>query len=639
MKTGEKLCRNKCWMVLLSLAAVGGLFLYCYGKVPFMMTNDNFYLKSIVSGEMTGTPEFRMYYIGVVFGGVVSALYKLFPGGAWYGIVITASMGAALAYLLYRILEACSSLLTQMFATFSFVFLTFGFFTVHIVKSEYTTITGIVGCAALLALYLLDETRETKFYLKELIPVTLFSVWSVGMRDKAYYMLLPFIGMIFVGKLFDAYAAEKWINEKGEWREKHSGIQTEVKWGKTAKRLAGTKAAEQTKKQNLGLLCGTLAFFLFVVITVTTLAYGDSGWRTFRVYTKARERVFDYYGFPDYESHRGLYEKLGITQSSYEAVTKHYNIMLDSAINEHSMMVLAETGKQETDLVKGNLGKRIGNLVTQFWERNFTSYAERPINILVYLLYLMVLPVSLLMRKKKAVRDVAFVLVARSFLWIYLIDGGRFPTRVTQIIYTAELFMLVGIAIRYRLWKVFVVRKGDKAFPVGAVFGVVLLCAACARFGVPVARAHISEVHSWYDFSSSYRELQEYFAENSDKFYYFDMSHLYFEEEVFEQPRMVYDEALGEMAHAQHNYLYMGSWMAKSPWYDKVFDKLGITDAGEALITDDRVFLLYQEVDFDSWDFLERYYEEHYPGSELRVVDEFVTSNGTKYDIIKGFWK
>ncbi len=167
---------------------------------------------------------------------------------------------------------------------------------------------------------------------------------------------------------------------------------------------------------------------------------------------------------------------------------------------------------------------------------------------------------------------------------------------------------------------------------------VLLLCAACIRFGVPVARAHIAETRSFYEFSSSYRELQDYLAANRDKFYYFDMSHLYFEEEVFEKPEMLRNAA-GKAVHAQHNYLYMGSWMPNSPWYDKVFTQLGITDIGEALTAKDNVYLLYQEVDFDSWDFLKRYYEDHYPGCELRVVDEFTTTNGTKYDIIKGFWK
>ena len=166
---------------------------------------------------------------------------------------------------------------------------------------------------------------------------------------------------------------------------------------------------------------------------------------------------------------------------------------------------------------------------------------------------------------------------------------------------------------------------------------LLLLCLACARFGVPVAKAHIGEARSWYEFSSSYRELQEYLAENSDKFYYFDMSHLYFEEEVFERPRLIRDEATGRMVQAKDNYLYMGSWMPKSPWYDKVFSELGVEDIGEALITHENIYLLYQEVDFDSWDFLIQYYADHYPGSRLEIVDTFVTSNGTKYDIIKGF--
>ncbi|MBQ8117119.1 MAG: hypothetical protein IJ794_07430 [Lachnospiraceae bacterium] len=601
MKISEKLCGNKFWTALLAAVTVGGLFFYCYAQVPFMMTNDNFYLKSIVSGEMTGTPEFRMYYMGIVFGGVVSTMYRLFPGGVWYGLAMVASVGAALAYLLHCILRECRTVVMQLGASAIFFFLTFGFFTRHIVKSEFTTVTGIVGCASLLALYLLDESRDHRSYGKSMLPMLLFSIWSAGMRDKAYYMLLPFAGMIFLGKFYDVCISGKKENRK-----------------------------------NFFLLCVGIGGALLILWFGTAVAYGGDDWQTFRAYTDASEEVFDYYGFPDYDSHRELYEELGITRSSFEAVTGHYNILLDPAINEHSMKTLAATGKRETMADKGGAGARIIRVAEQFFERNITSYTERPTNILVYLLYLMVWLFALAGRRKKAVRDVLFVMTGSLFLWVYLIDGGRFPTRVTQIIFTAELFLLVGIVLRHRLWEVLMIRRAGKVFPAGAVMCVLLLCAACIRFGVPVARAHIAETRSFYEFSSSYRELQDYLAANRDKFYYFDMSHLYFEEEVFEKPEMIRDAA-GKTVHAQHNYLYMGSWMPNSPWYDKVFAQLGITDIGEALMTKDNVYLLYQEVDFDSWDFLKRYYEEHYPGCELRVVDEFTTTNGTKYDIIKGF--
>lgn len=604
MKIQAKLCENSFWTALLAVTAVCGVFAYCYLRVPFMMTNDNFYLKSIVSGEMTGTPEARMYYIGIVFGGVVSLLYRLFPGSAWYGIAVTLSLMAAFSYLLFRILNVCRTHVMRACAIVLFDWLLFGFFTQHIVKSEWTTITGIVGCASLLALYLLDESLDCHVYRKALVSLVLLSVWSVSMRDKAYYMLIPFIGMIFLGKLQDAYVS-----------------------------------GEKKNRQNLMALGLALAGAMLIFHLGTAIAYGSSAWREFRVYTDASEEVFGFYGFPDYESHQSLYEEAGIQKSSYEAITGHYNILLDPAINAHSMTLLSDVGKKENAAAKGSLGKRAQTFAEQFTERAITSYAERPVNILVYLVYLLVIPAAVFMKRRRAVRDIVYVGVASAFLWIYLIDGGRFPTRVTQIIYIAQVFLAVGIVIRYRLWELLQIKKGERIYPVGAVAGVMILCVACARFGIPTAKAHISEAESWYAFSTAYRELQEYLAANSDKFYYFDMSHLYFEEEVFQKPHMVYDAAAGKPVPVKNNYLYMGSWMPKSPWYDKVFEQLGITDAGEALITHENIYLLYQEVDFDSWDFLNYYYEEHYPGSELRVVDEFIASNGTKYDIIKGYWQ
>ncbi len=586
---------------LLSCIVIGSVFLYCYRQAPFMMTNDNFYLKSIVSGEMTGAPEFRMYYMGIVFGGVVSMLYKLFPGVAWYGAAMTVSLAAVFSYLLYRILDACDSLISKALMALFTAFFIYGFFTQHIVKSEFTTITGIVGCASLLALYLLEERTERRLYWRAIVPVVLFAVWSVNMRDKAFYMLLPFIGMIFLGKLQDVYDAK----QKDGWR-------------------------------NLVLAGMSLAVAIALCYTGTMIAYRNDAWKEFRAYTDASELVFDYYGVPDYEEHRTIYDELGITKSSYEAITAHYNILLDPAINRYSMERLADVGEREK-ASKETLIQQTGRIAKRFVERNFTSYTERPINILVYLLYLCLVPAALILRKKKAVRDIVFVVVARMFLWIYLIDRGRFPARVTQIIYVAEVFLLVGIVIKHELWKVFMVKRGEHRLPAGMAAGILILCLACIRFGVPVAKAHMSEARSWYEFSESYRELQDYLTVNNDKFYYFDMSHLYFEEEVFQKPRMVYDMATGKQVPARNNYLYMGSWMPHSPWYDTVFADLGITDVGEALISHENVYLLYQEVDFDSWDFLERYYEEHYPGSFLRVVDEFTASNGTKYDVIKGF--
>ena len=432
MKKFANLNGNRWITVVWSVLAVVCVFAYCYHQTPFMMTNDNFYLKSIVSGEMTGTPEFRMYYIGIVFGGVVSGLYRFIAGVAWYGITLSATVVAALSYLLYRILKTCDKNVTKLTATLLFCFFAFGFFTQHIVKAEYTTITGIAGCASLLALYLLEECMEKKAYRRAMLPVLAFAVWSAGMRDKAFLMLLPFVGMIFLGKLLDAYAEQDGAVRKRRWH-------------------------------NLAFAGGIFAGVIVLLLAGTAVAYGRADWRVFRTYTNASEELFDFYGFPDYDSHNELYEELGITRSSYEAITTHYNILLDPAINVHSMQALAEVGREENRSEKGGIVARMHNVTEKFIERSFLSYADRPLNILTYLLYLFAVIAAFCLRKKGAVRDLAFLLIARMFLWLYLLDGGRFPARVTQIIYIAEIFLLVGTAIRHCLWKAFMISKGSWA--------------------------------------------------------------------------------------------------------------------------------------------------------------------------------
>nr|MCR5754920.1 hypothetical protein [Acetatifactor sp.] len=73
-----------------------------------------------------------------------------------------------------------------------------------------------------------------------------------------------------------------------------------------------------------------------------------------------------------------------------------------------------------------------------------------------------------------------------------------------------------------------------------------------------------------------------------------------------------------------------------SPWYQHKMEKEDITDIARALYEDDHVFLIYQVVDFDTRDFLDDYYAEHFPGTSLKVVDTFTSSNGFVYEIIHG---
>ncbi|MBQ4276315.1 MAG: hypothetical protein II717_07305, partial [Lachnospiraceae bacterium] len=213
---------------------------------------------------------------------------------------------------------------------------------------------------------------------------------------------------------------------------------------------------------------------------------------------------------------------------------------------------------------------------------------------------------------------------ARMFDWIYLVWNGRFPFRVTQIIYIAEFVLLVAIIIRYRLWEIERKKKEDKI--INPVFLAMLLfvLAAAIRFGIPVMKKNYESVKSFRQMSVCFEELEDYLENHSDNFYFFDMSHLYYMEELLSFKSAKYE-----------NYVYMGSWMPNSPWYNNKMKEWGIDSPAEALLEKDNVYIVYQEVDFDTRDFLDYYFEEHYPGTSIEVVDTFVSSNGFKYEILK----
>lgn len=550
-----------------------------------MMTNDNFYLKSIASGEVTGAYETHLYYMGIISGMIIKLGYMLLPKAPMFGMFFCFSTAAMLSYTLYRLLFSCKRMISAALLLFAYLFTVYAFFIQHIIKTEFTAITGFVGAEGIFSMFLLEEEKPFREYLKVLIPFVIFSLWSVGMRDKAYLMLLPFEGMILLGKLLSIILKK---NHKAE------------------------------EYRNFAALL--IAFIAVTVIGcgMNAIAYSGNEWKEFKRYTDASEKVYDFYGYPDYDENEELYSGLGITRSSYIAATEHYNILLDPAINADSMERLAYEGELLYNSKRGSFSDTIKDIFQKFIERNFTTYTERPINILAYLLYIIVFILAVLSKSRRAVFDICCIFFAGSFLWVYLIYGGRFPSRVTQIIFVCEIVLLVGVVIKRKLWE-------KKPAGIFLYVGIILIILSAIRFGLPVAKKQIGEVQSWYDFSVCFRELEEYLSKHPENRYYFDMSHLYYMEETLGKP--------GEY----ENYVYMGSWMPNSPWYDEKLRSWGIEDVGAALIDKKDVYLIYQPVDFDTRDFLDDYYAEHYPGSRLRVVDRFVASNGMEYEILKGY--
>ena len=78
---------------------------------PFLIDNDNIYFKTMASGEMTGSPEPHMYYIRMIFGLIVTGLYKLTGNGIpWFGLLLVGLMATVLLTVTYSLVKECRKL-------------------------------------------------------------------------------------------------------------------------------------------------------------------------------------------------------------------------------------------------------------------------------------------------------------------------------------------------------------------------------------------------------------------------------------------------------------------------------------------------------------------------------------------------
>ena len=211
-------------------------------------------------------------------------------------------------------------------------------------------------------------------------------------------------------------------------------------------------------------------------------------------------------------------------------------------------------------------------------------------------------------------------------IWTYLLFNGRLPSRVSQSIYLAELIILLAVAFKYRIWSPHDISRKRPCSGFWIV-SFAFLSFICLRFGFPKANAAAWEAASRCQFSQSFADIKDYFHAHPENVYYIDIASFeYFTEDALQRPASEYD-----------NFFYMGSWISNSPWYDKKFERAGISDPAPALYKDPSVFVVFMNIENISYDYLEAFYAENHPGVSLHVMEMVDVSNGLQFLICKFF--
>lgn len=543
---------------------------------PVFYNNDDLFLKQIASGELTGRPESHLLHIGYLTGALLRGLYSIFPSVSWYGVFLFSCTYICIILLLHALLRQTFSKIARAALITGVFLITYAFLAMHLLQIQYTTVTAIICSASLACFYLSEEHSNPGIYLRRNITCLVLFFISFSIRDKACIMFLPaffFIGICICFK-------------------------------------------NRQMLRSVAAFAGSLLGIILLCTCIERIAYSEPALQDFEQYNTCREQIVDYDGYPNYEEYKDTYEALGISYESYVSASTRYQLLLDENINVEFMTELAKLSPQDSP--------RLFDMLRSFIDRHLFSYQDRPLNLVVYVLYLFAFLLIFANKKYRLLLDMSAILAGRMVIWGYLIYVDRAIPRVTQGVYVAELFLLLSFCCKNQLW------TSDSSQKARSPKILTALCCICILFtavkwGHPNTQYIIRYNDSQLQFSVAYREIREYFYTNKDNVYLLDTnSFSYFTENIFQST-----------PPSQNNFVLMGSWTANSPWTDSIAAAHGISSYENAAVTQDNVFFVFLHTDGTDHTYMNNYLNSKYPGATLELYDTFLTSNGLEFQILQ----
>lgn len=597
MKDREK--NRRMWNLFISFSVTAVMFVIFRFITDFIfLTNDDMYLQAIVSGELSGTPRAHMIYSNYILGLILSGLYTISVQAPWYGIYLTGTCFLCFWVVLYRCLSFCRSF--RVYPAVIVLFAVIGFCAVfrHVAMLQYTVVAAFSGSTAVFLALTADLKCSRKELALNYAAVVLFASASLLIREKVFFMTVPFAACGWLGK---------WLCEK-----------------------------EKTKVINMRyilLLLGILTVML-AICGVDRLAYrlgtDNEAWLEYKAYNRAREEILDYHGFPDYDANEEFYRELGIGREAFQGAQKYYLLLPQNAFYGESMNRIASLARANRKSSEDPWDS-FSRVCREFLRCN-ANYSDRPMNIVVYCTWIVMAALVFLTRKKELLIRLALVLLARMGMWGIILYRGRYPDRITQSLYLIELLMLLAIFLVYsKELKAGWAKKYYKGFLWGAALFV---CVPSFYIGLQKALAVKGENAGKLYFGISYRQLKEYCAQNPGSLYLIDMnSASFFTDSVFRTPEKEEDLC--------RNLLPLGSWPVKSPLVAENLIKYGVVDPKEDLLDRDYIFFVFKDSDATPTAYLTEFYNAEYRenGSDSKVTLERVDTVDTDVDISYGIWQ
>lgn len=542
-------------------------------------TNDDVMIKSIISGNLTGSPEKHVINIMYIAGVIGTFLYDIFPQVYWYDLFMVGLHYLCWYLFIVRMGQQCNGKKIKMaimvFATVLLIIVDLKYLVLH----QYTILTMQLVSVSIFWMLTSKVYCGVEYWIERVVILSTF-ISAMWLRKEAFLLALPVFLIVALYEL---------------WMHKGS---------KTIKNVC---------------LC-VLILLLFVLGTyaIEKVAYSDSEWAMFVRSHNARIQVYDYTGVPSRNDYIDEYEKLGIDEGDWMAIDT-YNCELAKDFNADKMQGVAEISIQSqkswrevsnnVDLIKQSIYKVCALLYDN---------QIHPISFFLICAYLGAFLLCYKEGDKKSCILCSIILLFFAAVYVWLTNRGRVPERVLYGICFIQLSSLCAV-ISNNIKKLFCQIKKDNFW-----FGVMTL--------ISVVVLGVSFIYSWQSIkderdillqkAADWEAVNDYFAQNTQNIYCIDTNSFSFSTEKMFSKKIESD-----------NMIRMGGWILNSPLQEKRLEKRGVDNLVEQLAYSDNYYIVQEEIKDTLW--IENIWNANGYAVKATTVDTIVTPNGRTFEVIQ----
>lgn len=544
-----------------------------YGQ-PVFAINDDLGLYNVLSGAFTGTPSAYISFMEYPLSWVLAMLYRMWGSFPWYGAFLEATL-LACAMLGYR---RCTVLLKRndehiiwaLAVRILFCASWLGMTLIPMLRLQYTVVAAVCGATALFLFVTSEDTESVSTFIKQNVGTIILALLAESIRPEMMLMLLGFAGMMWIGRL--------------------------------SYRLLITKEYWLYIKRYLYVL-GIFVAGLVMILLSSQLAYRDADWQHYREVDRYRVKLFDYYGYPSYDANEEYFTEHGIDRASYEAVANQcmYPGRYLSVEQWSAMVELAKEMHSEDSLFEEWFAK-----IFPLWWEWLQDDGIKPVNQILILWYIVCLCLVLVYKSREGGVLLGCMLVARIIGWAVLVYRGRCPDRIAISIFWMEFAVLSGVILRVLVNR----RKRTKAYVPVVVCAVLLLILGYWDAGelYRISHEYNTEQKEVWD------ELKAYCHAHDERLYIMSggSNTIYY-----------YYDTPFENLEQYENYIPLFSGHMMNPNTAEKLAGWEIEDLMDAIVTDERVYLIFEEGKFSDQNTLVKYYRELYDSFWYEQLETF----------------